>query len=301
MFSKRNKALLQIHFAVILFGFTAILGDLINLSALMIVWWRVLITGISLLFFIKWGRELLKLSKKEILIFLGIGMIIALHWLSFYGAVKLSNASITLICMATTSLFTSIIEPVYFKRRLNWMDILLGVLIIPCMVLVVNGVSESYYLGVIVGLFSAFTASLFSVINKKYVDNVNIMSMTFVEMMGVFIFLSILMPFVFGYSEQAYSFLPPTGLDWFYIGILSILCTTVAWVISLIALRVLTVFEANLVVNLEPVYGMALAAVILKEHEQLNTTFYIGAAMILVIVLMYPYLKKRQSKVISNG
>ncbi len=295
MIQGKNKALLQLHFAVLLFGFTAILGDVINMSALMIVWWRVLITMASLLLLLNFGKELLKLSKKQIQVFLGIGVIIGLHWLTFYGAVKLSNASITLICMATTSLFTSFIEPLFFKRQINKLEILLGAAMVPCMALVVNGISDDYYLGVIVGLASAFLAALFSVFNKKYVSEVSILSMTFVEMVGVFIFLSIIIPFVLSGNSE-FVLMPPSGLDWFYIGVLAILCTTVAWVISLYALRELTVFEANLVVNLEPVYGIVLAAFILKEYEQLNTSFYIGAFLIIVIVLCYPFIRKRQNK-----
>lgn len=296
MLSAKGKALLQIHFAVILFGFTAIIGDLIDLSAMMIVWWRVLITAISLLFFLKGGLTLLKLKRKQVFVFLGIGFIISLHWLSFYGAVKLSNASITLICMATTALFTSFIEPFVFRRKLDWLDIILGLLMIPCMALVVNGVQPGYYLGVAVGLFSAFSASLFGVINKKYVHQVDVLSMTFVEMVGVFLSISIMIPFVFHFSETTYHFAPPTTVDWLYIFVLAILCTTVAWVISLFALRVLTAFEINLVINLEPIYGIALAALILKEYEQLNTSFYIGAFLILLVVLAYPYFKRKRKR-----
>lgn len=296
MLSAKGKALLQIHFAVILFGFTAIIGDLIDLSAMMIVWWRVLITSFSLLFLLKGGLTLLKLNKREVFIFLGIGFIIALHWLSFYGAVKLSNASITLICMATTALFTSFIEPFVFRKKLDWLDIVLGLLMIPCMALVVNGVQPGYYLGVAVGLFSAFSASLFGVINKKYVDKVDVLSMTFVEMVGVFISISIMIPFVFHFSDTVYNFVPPSTIDWVYILILALVCTTLAWVISLFALRVLTAFETNLVINLEPIYGIALAALILKEYEQLNTSFYIGAFLILAVVLAYPYFKRKRNK-----
>lgn len=295
MIDRKNKALIQLHFSVILFGFTAILGDLIQMSALMIVWWRVLITSFSLLFFIKFGKELLKLSRHQILVFLGVGVIIALHWLSFYGAVKLSNASITLICMATTSLFTSFVEPIFFKKQISKLEIMLGAAIIPCMALVVNGVDSAFHLGVAVGLTSAFLAALFSVINKKYVSDVNVISMTFVEMVGVLMFLTLIIPLILQGNNDLL-LLPPSSLDWFYIIILALLCTTLAWVISMYALRALTVFEANLVVNLEPVYGILLAAFILKEYEQLNLTFYIGAGLIICIVLGYPLLKKRINK-----
>ncbi len=237
------------------------------------------------------GKSLLLLSKAQLKAFIGIGFLIAIHWLTFYGSVKLANASVTLICMATTSLFTAIIEPLLLKQRFQRLDLLLGALIIPSMALVVNGIDEAYYLGVVVGLISAFMASLFSVFNKKYVGQVNVLSMTFVEILGVFISLSLLLPFL--WSQGTLVFLPPTTMDWIYLGVLAILCTTVAWVVSLIALRKLTVFEANLVVNLEPVYGIVLAALILKEYQQVNFSFYIGASLITLIVLLYPKIKRK--------
>lgn len=161
------KAYIQIHIAVFLYGFTAILGDLISLPAVMIVWWRVLITSISLLFFIKFGRTLLTLSLKDIATYAWIGVLIALHWVCFYGSVKLANASVALICMSTTALFTAFLEPVLTKAKLNLLDISVGIFIIPGMWLIVSGTDTSMHTGIAVGLLAAFFISIFAILNKK--------------------------------------------------------------------------------------------------------------------------------------
>lgn len=289
------RALVLLHIAVILFGFTAILGDLINISAALIVWWRVLITCISLLFFLRFGKDLRGIPKRLWKAFALIGVLIGIHWLCFYGAVKLSNASITLVCMATTSLFTSIIEPIYFRRKVQGLEMVLGALMIPCMYLVVNGIEEGAYLGVFVGLLSAFFAAAFTVGNKKIIDDVKPMVMSFIELGAVFVLISLLIPPLMIYNPDLV-IMPPSAMDWIYLLILSLACTTLAWVISLVALKHISAFENNLIVNLEPVYGILLAAVILKEHEQLNPSFYIGAGLILVVVLLYPISKKINQK-----
>ena len=293
--SYKPKALVLLHIAVLLFGFTAILGDLIALSALMIVWWRVVITCISLLFLIRFGKDLLIIDKNKILIYLGIGFIIGIHWLCFYGAVKLANASITLICMATTSFFTSLLEPFFTKKiRHDFLDISLGLVMIPCMYLVVKGAHLTSLSGVWVGLLSALLASVFTILNKKHMGDTDTMSLTFLELVGVFIVISAIVPFVSNGDD--FRFLPQEYITWFYLLVLALLCTTLAWVLSLKALKFITAFEANLVVNLEPVYGILLAAVLLKEYKNLTPTFYFGATLILIIVISYPWMKRKISR-----
>ena len=289
----KHRSLLILHIAVILFGFTAILGNVIDLSALVMVWWRVLITIGIMYLYIMWRKGQINFSFEYWKKFLGIGIIVGLHWLCFYGSVKLANASICLITLATTSFFTSLLEPLYFKKPLNKGELLLGVAIVPSMALIAQGSGVEYYWGIIVGLLSAFFASVFSVMNKKYVDEVNVLHMTLIEMVGVFLLMSgiLLGMQLLGTVEV---FLPPTPMDWVYIFTLAILCTNVAWVLALIALKKLSVFEANLVVNLEPIYGIVMAAVLLKEYQQLNTNFYIGAALIIAIVIYYPYYQRKE-------
>lgn len=284
----RQQSILMLHIAVILFGFTAILGDLIQMKAIYLVWWRVLITSISLTILLLAIKVSFSVSRKTLLTFIGIGFLIGIHWLCFYGSVKLSNASFTLICMATTSFFTSIMEPVLFNRKINKLELLIGMLMIPCMYLIVGNDSKYSTFGIIVGLLSAFFAALFTVLNKKYIVGHNTLKVSLYEMIGVFILMSAILPFMNDVSHQ----IIPGKSDWIYLLILSLVCTSLAWVISLKALKNVSAFESNVIVNLEPVYGIVLAILILKEHKELNLNFYIGATAILLITIFYPLLKK---------
>ena len=289
-----KRSYIELHIAVLLYGLTAILGDLIELPAVILVWWRVLITSFSLLFFIRFGRDLLSLKKSISLPLIGIGCLVAIHWICFYGSIKLANASVTLIAMATTSVFTSLLEPWIMKRKIDLLEIILGLLIVPGMILIVQSIDLSMQKGLLVGFAAAFFAALFGTLNKKYVDDTNPYIITFVELGSAWIFISVL--FLVGQSYIDLSiFMPQRWQDWVYILILSLLCTTLAYILSLRALKHLTAFATNLVINLEPLYGILLAAAILKEYEQLTTNFYIGGGIIIVVVLAYPYLKKRFS------
>lgn len=290
--NKNTIAYIQLHIAVMLYGLTAILGDLISISAISLVWWRVLLTSISLLFFIGFGRQLFRLSKSTIITFLAIGIIVALHWICFYGSIKLANASIALITMATTSFFTSLIEPSLLKTRFNKLEVFIGILIVPGMALIVKDLDVENINGFLVGLLSAFLASLFASLNKKFVDKANAFQISFLEMFSAFLFISLLLPVLVSKNIS----IMPVASDWIYLIILALACTTLAFVITMKALKIVSAFDANLVINLEPVYGIVLAAIILKEHKELNTTFYIGALFIISIVLIHPILKRYVSK-----
>jgi len=277
------------HVAVFLYGLTAILGDLISIPAASLVWWRVVITGVSLLFLIKFGADLLKIPRSLIIKLLGVGVIVGIHWVAFYGSIKYANASIALIALSTTTLFTSFIEPLVFKRRPDPIQILFGLLIIPGIYLIVRNISVTQMTGLYIGILSAFMAALFSVFNKDLVDKVDPFPLTFLEMAGVFVFLSILYPI---FSEDYFSPFMPVGMDWIYLLILCLLCTTFAYYLGLLALKKMSAFETNLIINLEPVYGIILAIIILKEHRELDFKFYVGVLIILVVVFSYPLVKK---------
>jgi len=295
-----RRAYLELHTAVFLFGFTAILGDLIQLSALLIVWWRVLLTSISLLFLVRLVRIVRELPPRTILLFMGIGVIVAVHWLTFYGAIKLSNASICLVAMATTSFFTSFLEPLILRQRVKGYEILLGLLIVPGMVLIVNTTDLSLMTGLWVGLLSAFLASLFATLNKKHISRSDELSITFLELGSAWLFLSLVIPLYGWWTEEPTEIWPPRWQDWMYLIVLSLLCTTFAYVLALRALRHLSAFASNLTVNLEPVYGIVLAWLILQEHEELSPGFYLGVAIILLAVFSHPFLKKRFKKPASD-
>ncbi len=287
--SKRLIAYIQLHIAVVLYGWTAILGGVITISAINLVWWRVLITSVSLLFFIGFGRRLLNLSSRLLLIYLTIGAVVGMHWICFYSSVKMANASIALITMSTTSLFTSIIEPLIFKRKINKLEITLGLLIIPCMILIAKNIDVSLINGFLIGLLSAFLAALFASINKRFVDEASPYVISFLEMFGAFLFISICLPFI----TQSLSDIWPSSSDWIYLIILALLCTTLAFVLTMKSLKYISAFDSNLVINLEPIYGIGLAVFILNEHEQLTPMFYFGGILIMLIVFMHPFIVKK--------
>jgi drug/metabolite transporter (DMT)-like permease len=289
-----KRAYLELHIAVFLWGFTAILGDLIQLSAIMLVWWRVLITSISLLFFIRGGKALFKLPRKTILQFAFVGALTGLHWLTFFGAIKLSNASITLVCMATTAFFTSILEPLILKTKFKYWEIFLGFLVVPGMALVVESVDSDMHIGIWVGLTSAFLAALFGTLNKKWINNAEPFSITYIEMTSAWLVLCLLIPFYVDISD--FGNLIPSLSDFGLLLVLALGCTTFTWVLALRSLKYLTAFASSLTVNLEPVYGIFLAWIILEEYKELSPGFYIGVLLILAVVFSYPFLNEKMKK-----
>jgi drug/metabolite transporter (DMT)-like permease len=243
-----SKAYLELHAAVLLFGFTAILGKLIELDATVLVWWRVFFTSISLLFLINVRRLFRELPLKTILQFIGIGILVGLHWVTFFAAIHLSNASICLVTMATGALFTSILEPFMMKKKVKWYEILLGLLVIPGLMLVVDSTEISMQMGIWMGLLSAILMSIFGILNKKLIHTTEPLNITFLEMGSAWIFLSILLPFYFGFDESL-KFLPNWD-DLIYLLLLSLVCTTLGYVLALRALKYISAFASYLTFNL---------------------------------------------------
>ncbi|MDZ4680183.1 MAG: EamA family transporter [Saprospiraceae bacterium] len=290
--NKVRNAYIELHIAVLLFGFTAILGDLIQLSALALVWWRVLFTTLSLLPLAQLRYLRYQLPRRTLWSYFGVGALVGMHWIAFYGAIKLSNASIALVCMATTSFFTALVEPLLMRQRFKGYELALGALIVPGMALIVNGVRIPVLSGLAAGLAAAFLAALFATLNKKIVGKTDEKSVTFVEMGSAWMFLSVIWLLFFASTSRDTAFWPPALLDWIYLLILALLCTTLAYVLALRALRHLSAFTSNLAINLEPVYGIALAWLILKENEDLSGNFYWGVAIILLMIFVHPLLRR---------
>ena len=283
-----RRAYLELHFAVFLWGFTAILGDLIALSALTLVWWRVFLVSISLVAFVRLRTLIADLGWHRTLRFAGIGVLVGLHWVAFYGSIKLANASIALVCMATTSFFASLLEPILAKRRFQWIELLLGIGVIPGMALVVNGAPTEMNTGIWVGIAAALLATVFTIFNKIYIRDSDPIRITFLELGSACLFLALLLPF---FSSQEAPFWP-SPLDWVYLLVLSLFCTTLAYILSLRALNHLSAFASSLTVNLEPVYGIILAYFLLRDGQELEPTFYWGVLIVIIAVFAYPLLRK---------
>lgn len=298
--SERTKAYFQLHLAVLLFGFTAILGRLITLSELVIVWYRLLFTCISLLFIPQVWRALKAMPWKRVFQLLGIGMVVSAHWVMFYGAVKYANVSVTLSCMATASFFTALVEPLITGKPLKAYELLLGILIIPG-IYIIFYFSEFYRAGIIMGLLAALLAAIFASFNKRIVASQDALTMTFVELGGGFLFLSGLLPFYWQFFPKA-SLMGGTS-DWLFLIILALLCTTFAYVLSIHALKQLTAFANAMTINLEPIYGILLAFLIFQENESMDNRFYLGTGLVLLAVFLHPvieYWVKRKKSIAQS-
>jgi len=282
--SDKLFAYLQLHVSVFLWGFTAILGELIEMSAVLLVWWRVLFTVFSLYIILLFSKSL-KFNIGNLWVYFWIGVCIALHWICFYGSIKYANASIALICMATSSFFTSIIEPFVVSKKISLREIFFGLLVLPGMYFVVDSTKLEMQMGIWVGLAAAFLAAVFTSFNKKYIVEGKEMEISFIELGSALIFLSLCVPLVI--FKEELNFLPST-MDSIYLIILALICTTLPFVLSMKALNKLSAFTSTLIVNLEPVYGIILAALLLNQHKELNPKFYLGVILILAVVLVFP-------------
>jgi len=290
-----TRAYWQIHFCVVLWGFTAILGKMISLPALPLVWWRlVIVVGALLLFPAVW-RGLRAMSWRLIGAYAGIGVLVALHWLTFYGAIKLSNASVGATCIALATVFVALIEPWVARTRLSKRDLLLGVAVLPGVALVVGGVPSGMRVGIAVGALSAFLVAIFGALNKRMVEHGDPLTVTAVELGAGAVALTVLAPlmaFLPGMSHAfaGDTFAVPGARDLALLGTLSLVCTLLPFALSLAALRHMSAFAQQLAVNLEPVYAIVLAIALLGEQRQLTPAFYAGVAIILAAVFVHPLL-----------
>ena len=293
-----KKALLQLHVFVFLAGLTGPLGFLIQLNGLMLVFYRMLLASIVLLFIYFFTQQKHQYNFATKFRLIGIGAIIALHWVCFYGSIKLANVSIALVCFSSTSMFTSLIEPLATKVNMKWRDILIGAISFIGILLIFH-FDTKFRTGIIVGLLSALLASIFSVINKGVTNNVDTFSIQFYEMMGGVLFLSLIILGSIGLNQN--QFVLPQRNDWFWIFILAIACTVWANHLMLSSLKHISAFTLNVTLNLEPVYGIILAFVLFKEQKQLGGSFYIGLSLIALSVLIQMLRIVKQNKASSQA
>jgi drug/metabolite transporter (DMT)-like permease len=281
---------LQIHFCVVLWGFTAVFGRLISLPALPLVWWRMLLVAVILALFPRVWREVRRLSARLLAAYCGIGVIIALHWLTFYGSIKVANASVGATCMALGPVFLAVIEPLMTKRRFDVRELLLGAAMIPGVLLVVGGVPSGMRLGIAIGALSALLVAIFGTLNKLLVHHADPLAVTAIELTAGAALLTVVTAAMPG---SASAFVLPNARDAIYLLILAVGCTIVPFTIALLALRKLSAFATQLAVNLEPVYAILLAAGLLGEHRDLGLRFYAGVTILVAIVLLYPLFVRR--------
>lgn len=278
-----KAALIKLHLAVFLWGFTGVLGKAIQLNEGLLVWYRLLITVITLFFVMIWKKELKKVTLKTAWKLAAIGCIVALHWVCFYGSIKYANVSIALICLSAAGVLTALIEPIFTSKKIVVVEVLLGFIAIIGIYLIFH-FDTKYRIGILIGFLSTILSVLFSVLNKKMVDQVPPKTMILFELSGGLLFLSLLMPLYLKHFPV--TSLLPRFQDWMWLIILSWICTVWAFDLSLQALKRISAFTQNLTLNLEPVYGIILAFFVYQENKYLNFSFYIGFVLILLAVAL---------------
>jgi drug/metabolite transporter (DMT)-like permease len=282
-----------LHATVFIWGFTGILGALISISAVQMVWYRVLIATITLFLYFTLSKTSIKVSRKEFLQFFFTGSIVALHWILFFHAIKVSTVSVTLVCLSSFTLFTAILEPLFKRQRILVADIIIGLIIILGIYMIFKFESR-YTLGIVFGLSAALAGSIFSIINSALVQKTEAKIIGFYEMAGAFIWITLFRLFDHSLLTEHFDL---SGSDWLFLLLLGTICTALAYVAGVSVMRTLSAFRVALITNLEPVYGIILAFLFFGNKEKMTLGFYVGAVLILGAVFLYPIYKSRKKLV----
>lgn len=290
MLNDKLKNYLHLHVIVFIWGFTAILGKLISLEALDLVWFRMLFASLFIVGFLWIKKSSIKVPFNVIVGFIISGIIIAAHWYTFYEAIKVSNISITLACLSTGAFFASLIEPIFYKRKVIWYEVVFGLFAIIGISIIFN-VETNFKLGIILAITSAFLSALFSVINSKYAKVYDPNVISFYELTSGVFFLSIYLLATEKFTEN---FFKLSYEDLIWLLLLASICTAYAFSASIKVMKFLSPFTVMLTINLEPVYGIILALLIFKDSEQMNSLFYVGALIILLTVITNGIVKNRK-------
>ena len=283
---------IKLHIIVLVLGFTAILGKLISVPAIPLVWYRMIIAAISLLLLMLFTRKTPALPFKVILRLALTGLVVAAHWLAFFHAIKVSNIAVTLSCLSATTLFTAFIEPLSQKRRISWVEVIIGAVIIAALYMIYQ-FETRYVSGIFFALLAALLACLFSVMNKNIATRYDIRAIAFWEMLSGFIAISIFILSTTPFSQINLS-ISLTDLMWLIV--LGTICTALAFAETIAVMKKLSAYVVVLVINLEPVYGIILAYFIFGESEHMTTGFYLGTLVLLASVFSYPIIKNKLSR-----
>ena len=293
---KKNK-LISLHIMVIFLGFTGVLGKLISLETPYLVWHRMLIAFITLFLFLLFKKQIQTINRKDILPLFLIGAIVALHWFFFFGAIKVSNISVAVICMATGSLFSAFLEPLFFKRKLLKYELIFGVLVLLVLTFMLYEKPENddinYVLGYIFGIISAFLGTLFTMFNGKYINKIDAAKITMLEMLGGVIVISLYFIFIGDYSVFTTML---SSNDIIYLTLLGTICTAGMFVWMTEIMRHITPYALVMALNLEPIYSIIIGLIIFSDSEKMNLSFYIGSVIILSIVFLDGYIKNKNKK-----
>jgi drug/metabolite transporter (DMT)-like permease len=290
MLSDNLKHHLHLHLIVFIWGFTAVLGALISLDAMPLVWFRMIFAVGFIAVFIYFKKIPFDISLKTKVQFLFAGLIIALHWFTFFRAIKISNISITLACLSTGAFFTSLLEPILYRKRIVFYEVFFGLLVILGLFIIFH-FEGNHFWGILTAIISAFLSALFAVINSKFVKEYNPVIISFYELSGGVVFFTFLLLFTHSFSSTFFSI---STEDLMFLLILSSVCTAYAFIASTSIMKFLSPYTVMLTINLEPIYGIILAVLVFKEKEKMSFEFYIGAFIILLTVILNSIIKSRK-------
>lgn len=279
-----KKAFLQLHTSVFLAGFTGILGKLIHLQEGWLVWYRLLITSLTMWILYSLTGKLKKIAVKDMLKLAGIGFMAAIHWVTFYGSIKYANVSVALVCFSSVGFFTALAEPLLLKRSIRWTELFLGLLVLAGIFIIFH-FDPRYKTGIILGVICAVLMAFVMILIRQFVQRINPETLLTYQLSGGFLTLSAILPVYLYYVPAAYSI--PTWSDWAWLLVLAWGCSVLAFRLSASALRTLSAFTVNLSFNLEPVYGILLAFAVYHENQYLGKWFFIGFALIAASLLIH--------------
>lgn len=283
---------LKLHFIVFLWGFSAILGKLVTISAVELVWYRSIFAALGMGAVIYFSRGTFKVSKPDLWKLFAIGAIVSLHWIAFFGSARVSNVSVSLVGFATNSLWAALLEPWFNRSRIKKYELLLGFIVLTGLYIIFS-FDFQYKFGLLLGVFAGFTSALFSVFNSAMVKRNSARAITFYEMIGVIMATAAFLPLAsLGGVDIRFPALPP-ALDMLYIAVLAAVCSVYAYTVAVDLMKRISVFVIQLSLNLEPVYGIIMAVIIFGQEEKMNLNFYIGTLVILGAVIAYPMVKRR--------
>jgi drug/metabolite transporter (DMT)-like permease len=280
------------HFVILIFGFTGILGKLITIEAIPLVFWRTLIGGGAIYVWLKVRRKVSKKSTSDILKMGGIGLLVAIHWITFFASIKISNVSVALTMLATSPMFIGFLEPLIFKRKIDWRELTVAAVVLVG-VGTIFSFNTTYHEGMILGIISAFFASLFATLNGVLIKTHDASNISLVELLTASAAIFILLFFT---GEVNWELFVLSSQDWFWITILALVATSFAFIAFTSVMKVLTPFTTSVAINLEPIYSIILAVIIFGDEEIMGTRFYIGASIIIGAVFLNSLLKRKSRK-----
>ena len=286
----KKYKLTSLHIMVVILGLTGVFGKLISLSAIYLVWYRMGIAFISIAIFLAFKKQLFSISKKDFLGLLGVGALVTFHWLCFFESIKVSTVSVAVVCLATSSLFSALIEPFFFKRKFLFYEVIMGVLVVLALAFIM-GTETKYFWGYFYGIIAALLATLFTLFNAKYINKVGAAKITMIEMLSGVIIISCILFFQQDYTVFTTKI---SVTDLTYLILLGTICTAMVFVWLTEIMRHITPYSLIMAINLEPVYSIIFALIIFGDNELMSSSFYLGSCVIIGIVFLDGYLKNRQ-------